>query len=176
MSITFFLPSEFCSVTDEDRSLAHLAACPECKGQGRFTADSAIPSPDCETCFGYGGNQDVEEALLVRRATEDGEFNVANGNGAYIVQDILNLSCDEVYGGSVAPHEILTKLSYINTSAGVLAATEDQGVHLSEEGVSLGAKVFNFGRSESQCERYVENLHRLATIAIEKGAPMIHWG
>lgn len=179
MSVTFMLPSEFRVVTRDDVERARALKCPICEGHDIYGQgeNKIVPQPDCDHCGGGGGNFDALNAVYERQAIEDGEFNVANANAIYIVQDLLNLPHTEVYGGSVEAHEVLTRLAVVfNIEAGVVAPSEGQAVRLSEEGVSLGCRVINGGRSLSQCERYVESLRRLAEIALERGAPEIYWG
>jgi hypothetical protein len=142
---------------------------------------ASVPTPvaadqDCDSCYGYGGESEARASLAAREAVEDGEFNVANGNAVYIVQDLLNLSCEEVYGGELHPAMVLSRLGFTNTTSGVVEPSESQAVRLTAEGVGLGCRFVHMGRSQSQCDSYVERLRRLAEIAIERGAPSIVWG
>jgi hypothetical protein len=180
MSVTFSLPREFRVVTQEDHKRARAVPCPGCGGHDRY-AELAIPRVEgdhnCDTCYGDGGNHDVIGAVYGRDAREDGEFNVADGNAAYIVQDLLNLRGEEAYGGALAPHLILSRLATVfDTANGVEEGSETQGVILTADGVAPGATVINCGRSQRQCDSYVSRLRRLAEIAQERGAPEIIWG
>ena len=65
---------------------------------------------------------------------------------------------------------------YTDPSKGVEAATCEQAVRLDENGVGLGPTVCYGGRSLEQIESYIDRLTRLATLALERGAPVIHWG
>jgi hypothetical protein len=177
MSVTFMLPREFRAVTQADRQLVRSLPCPACDGRDRYLGTAVTqPDPDCRACHGFGGDRQAEDALAEREATEDGEFNVANGNAAYIVQDLLNLPCEEVYGGSIHPAMVLSRLGYVDTAAGVEQPNKSQAVHLTSEGVSLGCMIFSGGRSQRQCNSYVTRLRRLAEIAIERNSPSIVWG
>lgn len=174
MSVTFMLPEKFRAVTSADIKAVRNLCCPDCGGNLYVAPNSA--DHDCKSCLGYGGDRQAEEALDEREALEDGEFNVANGNAAYIVQDLLNLSSEEVYGGSLHPAMVLSRLGFTNTAAGVVEPSESQGVRLTAEGVSLGCRYINMGRSQEQCDSYITRLRRLAEIAIEREAPSIVWG
>lgn len=179
MSVTFSLPREFRAVTRADYEAALTTPCPECKGHERFAPveNRIIPNPECDTCYGDGGSMEAMDAYFAREASEDGEFNVANGNAAYIVQDLLNLSSEEVYGGSLDPATVLMRLAVIfDTSKGVEEPSTSQAVRLTAEGVGLGCTVVNLGRSQRQCDSYVSRLRRLAELAVERGAPEIIWG
>ena len=177
MSVTFSLEHGFEAVTRADREAINALPCPECGGQNRYGVSDPVEADiDCGSCYGYGGDTEAENRLHGREGNEDGEFNVANGNAQYIVQDLLNLSCEEVYGGSVAPYEVLTRLSFTNAGGGVIPPSESQAVRIDENGVDLGCRVINFGRSERQIDSYISRLRRLAEIAVERGAPSIVWG
>lgn len=173
MSVTFSLPREHRSVTREERERAHNLPCPHCGGNP--FGEGA--DHDCESCLGYGGDREAQEALYARDSQEDGEFNVANANAIYIVQDLLGLHCDEVYGGSLDPATVLIRLASVwDTSKDTIEPSEEQAVRLTAEGVSLGCKVISMGRSQRQCDSYVSRLRRLAEIALDRGAPEIVWG
>lgn len=177
MSITFMLPHEFRSVTRADREAVYRLPCPSCGGTSPYgDAERVEADIDCDSCYGHGGDTSAEMALMDREAADDSEMNVSNGNAVYIVRDILNLTSEDVNGGSLDPSTILLRTSYVNTTDGVEAESEAQAVHLSEEGVSLGCRVINMGRTLRQCDSYVLRLRRLAEMAIERGAPSIHWG
>ena len=180
MSVTFSLPRGFESITDADREAVRRSPCPECGGQRDYcgVTDPAKPSRGCSNCHGYGGDTEAEGSLYEREATEDGGFNVANGNAACIVQDLLNLSCEEVYSGSVDPATALTRLAAAGLFAqrSVREPSESCGVVLTSEGVSDGCRMIECGRSLEQVESYVVRLRHLAKIAVERGAPSIIWG
>ena len=179
MSVTFMLPREFRVVTRADEELARSQPCPTCGGHDRYaTVETPVEADhDCALCYGDGGNMEAVSAVYGRQATEDGEFNVANGNAIYIVQDLLNLSCEEVYGGSIDPSTALMRLAVVfDTASGVIEPSTSQAVRLTAEGVGLGCTVVNMGRSQRQIDSYAERLRRLAEIAIERGAPEIYWG
>ena len=179
MSVTFMLPREFRVITRADEELARAQPCPTCGGHDRYSTVSTPveANPDCDLCYGDGGDHDAISAVEGRKAVEDGEMNVANSNAIYIVQDLLNLSCEEVYGGSLDPSTVLMKLAVLfSTANGVQERTEGQAVRLTAEGVGLGCKFINMGRSERQIDSYVDRLRKLAEIAVERGAPEIVWG
>jgi hypothetical protein len=153
MSVTFGLPHGFESVTRADREAAYSLPCPECGGQGPYgVTDPVQPDHDCGSCLGYGGDTAAQDALFAREADSDGEFNVANGNAAYIVQDILNLPDEEVYGGSIEPHMVLVRLATAGVFAqnGVREPSESQAIRIDENGVGLGCQVIDCGRSLRQ--------------------------
>ena len=102
---------------------------------------------------------------------EDGEFNVANTNGLFIVRDILDLDLD--YYGEVMPSTVLMRLG-VWAGDGVIEPSTRQGVRLTPSGVGLGATVINGGRSKEQVNRYISQLRRLAELAIERGCN-IRW-
>jgi len=159
MSMTFSLPRRFTKV---GRRL--ITSCVACGGDiyGKQT-----PALDCESCLGYGGDKDAEDAHQNRIASIDGEFNVANTNGLFILEEVLNLEAD--YCGEVWPSVVLSRLAaYYNPESGVIDPSEEQGVILTSEGVAPGATVINCGRSLRQVESYVARLKYLAEIAIER--------
>lgn len=174
MSVTFMLPCEFRKVTREEHERTQALACLDCGGNLYVAPLSA--DHDCDSCYGYGGDTEAQDALKEREATEDGEFNVANANAIYIVQDLLNMSGEDIYCGSLHPALVLSRLGFTNTAGGVVDPSEGQAVKLTPEGVSLGCKYINAGRSQRQCDSYVVRLRKLAEIAIERGAPEIRWG
>jgi len=179
MSVTFMLPCEFRAVTRADEETARAQPCPACGGHDVYSTvvDKVQADHDCDSCYGDGGDHDAISAVAVRMGTVDGEFNVANGNATFIVQDLLNLPCEDVYGGSLDPSMVLARLAVLfNTANGVVERTEGQAVRLTPEGVSLGCKFINMGRSQDQIDSYVERLRRLAEIAVERGSPEIFWG
>jgi hypothetical protein len=166
MSITFSLPQQF---TRAGRRL--ITSCVACGGDiyGKQT-----PAQDCESCLGYGGDTEAENNHLDRVAEIDGEFNVANGNGCFILRDILNIHNVSSWG-DVPPSTVLQRIAtYYNPESGVTETTEEQGVVLTSEGVAPGATVIRCGRSLRQVESYVSRLKRLAEIAVERGCN-IQW-
>lgn len=179
MSVTFGLPREFRAVTRADYERAFSRPCPECGGHNTYAPieNRSEADIDCGTCHGYGGDYEAETAYFAREAQDDGELNVANANAAYIVQDLLNLSHTEVYGGSIDPSTVLMRPAVVfNPAAGVVQPSESQAVRIDASGVGLGCRVINCGRSERQIDSYIERLRRLAELAIERGAPSIVWG
>ena len=179
MSVTFMLPREFRTVTQEERTRVRLLPCSTCGGHDDYCGapNSTAPNLDCEDCQGYGGDHDAKGDLYLRDSRDDGEFNVASANARYIVQDLLNLSCEEVDGGSLDPTTVLMRCATVfDTSRGIEQPSTSQGVRLTAEGVGLGCMVVNAGRSQRQCDSYVDRLRRLAEIALERGAPEIYWG
>ena len=179
MSVTFMLPREYRAVTREDYTRAISQPCPSCGGHNMHAPveNKTDANIDCGDCYGYGGDRRAEDAYWARESDEDGEFNVANGNAIYIVQELLNLPHTEVYGGSVEPTTVLMRLAVVfDTARGVVQPSESQAVRIDANGVGLGCRVFNAGRSERQIDSYITRLRRLAEIAIERGAPEIVWG
>lgn len=179
MSVTFMLPREYRAVTRADYERAFSQPCPGCGGHNTHAPveDRREADLDCGICHGYGGDYEAETAYFAREAQDDGEVNVANANAAYIVQDLLNLPHTEVYGGSLDPSTVLMRLAVVfNPGAGVVERSESQAVRLDENGVSLGCRTINMGRTESQVESYIARLRRLAELAIARGAPSIVWG
>jgi len=179
MSVTFGLPREYRGVTRKDFERVYSLPCPDCGGHNTYAqiAEKVEADLDCDKCYGMGGDHNAESALYAREADEDGEMNVANANAIYIVQDILNLPHTEVYGGSIEPTALIMRLAvYFDPSRGVVDPSESQAVRLSSEGVSLGCRVINCGRTSRQVDSYISRLRRLADIAIERGAPAVVWG
>ncbi len=179
MSITFSLPTEFTSET-EDRAL-FAVPCAKCGGHNRYAQLDGTPrvemDPDCPTCMGYGGDQDSEAAYWERRHHGDGEFNVSNYNGMWILRDVLNFGSEADYCGTVSPTTVMMRCAtFLNLEGGVVEPSCEQGVKLTPEGVSMGAMVCHGGRSLDQIESYVFRLKRLATLALERGASVIQWG
>ena len=124
----------------------------------------------CSTFTASGPTGEAEITLRI-----PGDFNVANGNGLWILQSILGLP--PTYGGSVSPTVALMRCNaFLNPESGVEEPRCEQAVKLSADGVGLGPVVCYGGRSLEQIESYVERLKRLATIALDRGAPEIHWG
>ena len=179
MSITFSLPREFTN-EQADRAL-FLVPCPKCKGHNAYADLGDTPrvsaNRECGACLGYGGDQDSEATYWERRHHGDGEFNVANYNGMWILRDVLNLGSEVDYCGTISPTTVMMRCaSFLNPEAGVEEPSCEQGVNLSDEGVSMGALVCYGGRSLDQIESYVFRLKRLATLALERGSPVIQWG
>lgn len=88
-----------------------------------------------------------------------GEFNVANGNGRYILKDLLGIDPSEEYG-TLSYDEFQFRLSLIDPMAVV------GGLEPSEEFVGAGGATMHLcGRSIDQCERYVACLVRLGRLA-----------
>jgi len=121
---------------------------------------------------------DAYDAYLESKCRIDGEFNVANGNAYYILQEILNMGGAEVECyGSLPTTTVLMRVSlFLRAEAGVVKASESQAVRMDENGVGLGCKVIDCGRTLGQIESYVSRLKKLAEIAAERGAPEIQWG
>ena len=179
MSVTFSLPHGFEATTRAEREAVYALPCPECGGHNPYGPPNPVTaSNDCGTCFGHGGDTDAETAFYARETDVDCGFNVANGNAAYIVQDLLNLPDEEVYDGSIEPHMVLMRLAVAGAFAqnGVREPSESRGVILTPEGVSDGCRVIDGGRSLEAVESYIVRLRRLAEVAIERGAPSIVWG
>jgi len=179
MSITFSLPTEFTS-EESDRDLFSVP-CRKCGGHNRHadlagtTRVEAVES--CEVCLGYGGDADSEAAYWERRHHGDGEFNVSNYNGMWVLGDVLNFGSEAEYCGTISPTTVMMRCAtFLNLEGGVVEPSCEQGVRLTPEGVSLGAMVCYGGRSLDQIESYVFRLKRLATLALERGAPVIQWG
>ena len=179
MGVTFMLPGEFREVTRAEHTSALNTPCPDCGGHDTYAPleKRTNADPECHTCYGDGGSMKAMDAYFARQSDVDGEFNVANANAAFIVQEILNLSHQEVYGGSLDPATVLMRLAvYFDPSKGVEAPSETQAVRLTMEGVGLGCTVLNMGRSQTQVERYLHSLRKLAELAVERGSPEIYWG
>ena len=166
MSITFSLPMDFMQVA---RPL--ISACPSCGGEsygGKKTAD-----PDCQSCWGMGGDSEAESTHQHRITEVDGDLNVANVNGRFIVEDILNLEFD--FCGEVIPSVVLMRIAaFFSRCLVSKAPSVEQGVHLTMEGVAPGATAVDCGRSLWQVESYMPRLTRLAEIALERGCN-IQW-
>ena len=95
----------------------------------------------------------------------------------WILRDVLNMGDEADYCGSISPTTVLMRCAvFLNPEQGVEEPSCEQGVRLTPEGVSLGATVCYGGRSLDQIESYVSRLKRLATLALERGSPVIQWG
>lgn len=175
MSVTFSLQPGYVT---EDRSFMQ-APCPECGGHNPYVTLPAgverVPaSVACGSCHGYGGDSAKEDAYYAR-LEEQGSLNVANANAAYIVREILNLSEEHIYNGSIDPQELLFKLSLVwNPEAGVVAPSEETWVRLTQDGVGE-CRTINCGRSLDQIGRYLSQLRKLGELALEHGCKVV-WG
>lgn len=178
MSVTFSLPRGFETVSADERQAAYAAPCPACGGQTVSSQAAIRPDPGCGNCMGYGGDTGAELRLAVREAECDGTFNVANGNAAFIVQDVLNLPCEAVEYGAIDPATLLQRLAVFEPflANGVQAPSQEQAVVITDDGVDVGATFINCGRSLDQIEGYVRRLRLLAERALERGAPEVVWG
>lgn len=178
MSITFSLPREFTSEAADRKLFA--VPCPKCGGHNAHASLGDTPrieAPhDCDGCLGYGGCQDSEATYWERRHHGDGEFNVSNYNGMYILSDVLNITMPD-YCGSISPTIIMMRCAtFLGAEQGVVEPSCEQDVRLTDEGVSMGPMVCSGGRSLDQIESYVSRLKRLATLALERGCTEIQWG
>lgn len=151
--------------------------CPECGGAawGEPRADR-----ECARCDGYGGDREAWLRVDDLRSEREGEFNVANTNARFILSELLNVStADGLYGSLDAATAAMRLATSAYKTAdgtfGVREPSETQAVHVSAEGVSLGATVVDCGRSADQVAWYVEALERLVRIAVAEGCG-ICWG
>jgi len=121
--------------------------------------ESRVPYP-----FGGDAEPTEEEVDAYFSAlAEEGEFNVANGNAVYILRDILKT--DGEMCGSMTADDLALRLSMV----------DDFSVAGGIKPTTLSARMFNFGRTYDQCERYVRSLVRLSKLALAEGVG-IRWG
>ena len=94
-----------------------------------------------------------------------GEFNVANGNAAYIIRDLLGLSIEDGLWGGMDGDAFRFRLSQLSEMdvVGGIAPTEK------------GRNFVSFGRTVDQCERYLRALVKLAKLS-ERHECGITWG
>lgn len=121
----------------------------------------------------FESNCVVEE----QRAEVEGEFNVSNNNGRYIVAELLGEEfdyCGEI-DSNVAALRLATAVAVGAESKGVRASSDDHGVRLTAEGVSQGVRVIDCGRSAGQIAGYVNALAHLIGIAQDRDCG-ICWG
>ena len=146
--------------------------CPECGGTMQYQRGHVKDAlTECGTCVGYGGDSDAEYAWETANCPPS--LNVANGNAAFIVQEILNISVHEadIYCHAVAAHEVLLRIAlYFDTSRGVAAPSTEQTVKVTYNGVEQGATYHFCGRTEEQVKRYLASLQAIAEYAAEHGA------
>jgi len=177
VSVTFGLPTGFRSVTRDDWERVRALPCPACGGhEDPRREDYREADIDCDSCMGLGGDWPAIRELEARSQKDDGEMNVSNLNALYIVRELLGVGPEDVFGGCIDPTTVLMRTAYVDAARGAVAPSEEQGIHLSAEGVGPGCRVIDAGRSSAQCASYVARLRRLAEIAIERGAPSIVWG
>lgn len=155
------------SVTFDVQSASTLTApaCPKCGAQsgvrhGTVACDYQA-ADDQYPCDGYGPTP-----------PQTG-MNVANGNAAAILFDLLGYGREEVdcYGGTLDPSDVLRRLATAEGRAAglVRAPSESRGVYLDANGVGAGALMVDCGRSASQVDRYIERLREMATRAVAEG-------
>jgi hypothetical protein len=112
-----------------------------------------------------------------QRAEVEGEFNVSNNNGRYIVAELLGEEfdyCGEI-DSNVAALRLATSVAVGAESKGVEAPSDDHGVRLTAEGVSQGVRMIDCGRSAGQIAGYVNALAHLIGIAQDRDCG-ICWG
>lgn len=150
-----------------------------CPGCGGAAWGEPRANRDCDTCEGYGGDAEAWRKVDTLRSELEGEFNVANTNARFILGELLNVPTHEgLYGsldGATAAMRLATSAYKVDGTFGVRVQSEEQAVHLSDAGVSLGATVIDCGRSADQIAGYVEALTRLVEIATDEGCG-IAWG
>jgi hypothetical protein len=101
--------------------------------------------------------------------TQAPEMNVSNSNARMILQDLLNLPSDELYG-SISAQELLMKIGGIsdfNKQMMLQAPSVDKG---------KGATIYHGGVDEDQIERYLSTLEKMARWAMENDYNEIQWG
>ena len=150
------------------------STCPACKGTARYN-EGAEPDMDCPKCMGYGGNTAAEENYFDQKSLVDGEFNVANGNAAFILRDVLGTD-GEPYGSMDADLVLLKVSAFTDAQSGVLeTVTHERGVIVDEEGVRPSLTVINCGRTLRQVQSYLDRLADLAVICQSRGEK-VTWG
>ncbi len=125
--------------------------------------DNGLTSP----FSGQGEPTDAEVDAYFDARAALGEFNVANGNAGYILRDILGLSGDfeDICYGQMDADRLGLQLSLVDplsTVGGMIPASQE-------------GNVIDCGRSLSQCERYVQSLIKLCSLAEGFGCG-IRWG
>ena len=99
------------------------------------------------------------------------ELNLANGNAAVLIRDILGIAKDEdYYAGSIDVRELMMKLGMVSDF------TKEMSMRApSFEKGEKGASIYSGGLSEEQINRYLEVLERMCRWAIENNYDKIQW-
>jgi len=137
MTITFFIHG----IEQEDGDEMN---CPQCNLSMRDNRMGQLSPTDCR-CHGYGG----PEVMPVPQF----ELNVANVNAAELLR-YLGIEFDHC--GEIDPRDLLT----------ALALRHGQNAELESEDTSEG-NVHQQGRSGAQVARYVAQLGKIATKAVQ---------
>jgi len=146
-------------------------------------APTAFPSPAMprhdDPDYHAKGEAWYEARCIVMAQREDveGEFNVANANARYIVEALLGEEFD--YCGSLdattAAQRLSIALAMGAEDAGVVTPTDDGGVRLTLDGVGVGSRNIDCGRSAAQVSGYAGAVAHLVEIAQARGCG-IQWG
>lgn len=116
------------------------------------------------------------DAYFTLKADVDGEFNVANGNGYFIVRDILGFEGNVLFGGPLDPQDVLRSVAAYEAKSGTKEdRVSESGVVLTADGVAPSSTLVEFGRDTRQVQSYLDRLTVLANICVERGAE-ITWG
>lgn len=136
------------------------SVCPDCGARYGQAGD-----PTCGNCYGFGGDQEAIDAWMAETSRD--ELNLANGNAAFVLRDVLRRSEVDLYCGSMEPSSMLFYLSLYRAEQGEVPDYQERG--------AMGCRVYRCGRNRQQVQRYLDELTRIATLAERQGRNVV-WG